>query len=76
MAKIISFADDTALLFKGETWAEAFSQAQRGFNAVTEWLKDNIVTLNVGKTKFLTFSLRNVETGVVNQNIISHLFNV
>lgn len=72
MAKIITFADDTALLFKGNTWKEAFYNAQRGFNVVTNWLKDNILTLNVGKTKFITFSLRNIETDVANHNIISH----
>lgn len=53
--KIISFADDTALLFRGDSWEEVYGEAQKGFNIVTKWLITNKLTLNTDKTKFLTF---------------------
>ena len=72
-AKIITFADDTALLFSGETWGEVFSYAQSGFNIVTEWLNENILTLNVDKTKYITFSLRNQDSDIAQYKLISHI---
>lgn len=56
--KVITFADDTALLFTADTWSEVFMCAQSGFNIVTNWLRDNVLTLNAEKTKYVTFSLK------------------
>ncbi|XP_063837548.1 probable RNA-directed DNA polymerase from transposon BS isoform X1 [Ostrinia nubilalis] len=56
--KIIAFADDTALLFQGDSWSDVFESAQRGFNAVTKWLTHNKLTLNTDKTKYLAFASR------------------
>lgn len=55
--KIISYADDTALLFTADNWKLAFDHAQAGLNCVTEWLRLNLLTLNIQKTCFLTFSI-------------------
>jgi hypothetical protein len=74
-AKIVTFADDTALLFSGDTWDEVFSCAQKGYNQVTQWLKANILSLNVEKTFFMTFSLRDQCPNNPNFNIISHSCN-
>lgn len=57
--KIITFADDTALVFHGNSWEEAYDFAQAGFNRVTAWLRNNALTLNIEKTKFIPFSIRN-----------------
>lgn len=71
--KIISFADDTALAFSANTWQGAFKAAQDGFNAVSEWLEDNGLTLNVDKTKYVCFSIRsNTEINLDQHNIIAH----
>lgn len=67
--KLISYADDTVLMFAAETWVEVFDVAQTGFNTVTKWLHKNILTLNIEKTKFINFSLKNVP-----QNIGSKLY--
>lgn len=57
--KIITFADDTALLFYGDTWEEVYRSAQIGFAKVISWLNNNFLTLNTDKTKYITFSLTN-----------------
>lgn len=57
--KIISYADDTALIFTAKSWNETYLLAQNGLNTVRNWLKDNILTLNSEKTKYLAFSIRN-----------------
>ncbi|KAJ8711403.1 hypothetical protein PYW07_008645 [Mythimna separata] len=54
---IFTYADDTALLFHGDSWEQAFQYAQSGLDMVTNWLTQNLLTLNVEKTKYLTFSL-------------------
>lgn len=68
--KIISYADDTALIFTAKSWIETFQQAQKGFDIVKRWLYDNVLTLNVEKTKYLTFSIR--ASPYMNLNIIAH----
>ncbi|CAG4943469.1 unnamed protein product [Colias eurytheme] len=50
------FADDTVLLFHGHSWEQAHSKAERGLKNVTSWLEDNLLTLNISKTKYLCFS--------------------
>lgn len=55
-SQIISYADDTALLFSADNWNDTFSLAQAGFDSVTRWLRTNMLTLNTDKTKYMTFS--------------------
>jgi hypothetical protein len=57
--KIVAFADDTALLFRAKTWPDAFKYAQLGFDKVVKWLSENKLTLNVAKTKYIPFCIRN-----------------
>lgn len=68
--KIISYADDTALIFSAKTWQETFSIAQKGFDDVNKWLRDNVLTLNADKTKYLAFSIR--ETRELSYNLVAH----
>lgn len=56
--KLVAFADDTALIFTARTWAQAFEAAQAGFYKVSRWLSNNLLSLNVEKTKFLTFCIK------------------
>lgn len=55
--KIISYADDTALVFRGQTWAEARSYAEQGLKLAASWLNKNLLTLNTQKSKYITFSI-------------------
>lgn len=47
------FADDTIILFHGRNWEEAQAAAETGLDKVTAWLEDNLLSLNVAKTKSL-----------------------
>lgn len=54
--KVISYADDTVILFTGLSWEKAFKSAETGMLAIKNWLDKNLLTLNISKTKYLTFS--------------------
>lgn len=55
---VLSYADDTVLVFSSETWSDTYRLAQRGLHEVSDWLTCNLLTLNVSKTKFIEFSIR------------------
>lgn len=71
-AEIIAFADDTAILFYGNSWEEANNLAQNGLNQVNEWLSYNLLTLNLSKTKYMLFSIRNKKESHRNISIKLH----
>jgi len=54
---IISYADDTAILYSAKDWDAAKNMAEKELSKIKEWLDGNFLTLNVAKTKFLTFSI-------------------
>lgn len=54
---LVSFADDTAISFSADSWAELQIAAQNGFDTISHWLRINKLTLNTIKTKFITFSI-------------------
>lgn len=56
-AKILTFADDTVLLFKGSTWASAKATTEKGLAVISKWLQSNLLTLNITKTKYLCFHI-------------------
>ena len=55
--QVISYADDTVLLFSGADWDEVKLKAEMGLHIIHKWLNINLLTLNKTKTKFMTFSL-------------------
>lgn len=58
-AKIITFADDTVIVFRGSTWNEVFISAANGMGIVIDWLRKNLLTLNLNKTRYMSFSIYN-----------------
>lgn len=54
--RVFAYADDTALVFHANSWTEAFRHAQSGFDAVSNWLKFNVLTLNIDKCNLITFT--------------------
>lgn len=54
--KIITYADDTALLISGDTWEKTRKHAESALTIVMNWFRFNLLTVNVEKTKFITFS--------------------
>lgn len=58
--KIISYADDTALIFTGSTWEETKDSVIQGCEIVKNWLDTFKLSLNIKKTNYIAFSLKNV----------------
>lgn len=73
---IISYADDTALVFSADTWDNTFALAQNGFNKVSDWLKQNILTLNSDKTMYMPFYIRNPNKPPIELTLKSHSVHV
>lgn len=68
----MSYADDTALLFSAKTRVEVYEYAQNGFNIVSNWLRNNLLTLNTDKTNYILFTMRNTNIPLTNLNIYAH----
>lgn len=56
--RLFAYADDTALIVSGNTWVEAIENAEFAMKQTMTWLNRNLLTLNIDKTKFLTFASR------------------
>jgi Reverse transcriptase (RNA-dependent DNA polymerase) len=54
---IITYADDTVLLFKGDSWCDVFVNANESLKRVYSWLNSNLLTLNKSKTIFITHTV-------------------
>ena len=53
----VTYADDTAILFAGDTWESVRSQTIDGLTIVMNWLQCNKLSLNITKTNYVAFSL-------------------
>lgn len=53
---VISFADDTAIFYTGDSWIEARNRAETDLNNILKWFQHNKLTLNQSKTKFVPFA--------------------
>lgn len=54
--QVISFADDTVLFFERHSWEENFQSASEGMELAKKWLDHRKLSLNIEKTKYITFS--------------------
>lgn len=52
---IFTYADDTALVVYDTDWHGARKGAEQSLRLVMEWLSENLLTLNVAKTKVIRF---------------------
>lgn len=55
--KLVSFADDTALIERGDSWQEVFSRMQSDLRIIKCWFQANNLRLNMDKTKILPFAI-------------------
>lgn len=58
--KIITFADDTVILFEGNNWDEVYKVAEEQTKVVKQWIDSNLLSLNLTKTFHIAFSLNNL----------------
>jgi hypothetical protein len=55
--RVVSFADDTVLLFRSATWTGVFETAEGALNEIKILLDKSLLSLNAKKTKYMTFSM-------------------
>ncbi|PZC71623.1 hypothetical protein B5X24_HaOG212874 [Helicoverpa armigera] len=62
-AKIIAYADDTAIIFHDTNWNLVYKRAEEGLLKIAKALDNNILTLNIKKTKlyFTPISIYNAD---------------
>ncbi|KAF0715212.1 neuroblastoma-amplified sequence-like, partial [Aphis craccivora] len=70
--QVIIFADDTCLLFSGNSWV-VHQKTTVGVNTVFKELNNNKLTLNISKSVFMAFSIYN--THISFEGIIIHSCN-
>lgn len=70
--KLISYADDTALIFSSNTNSELYNNAQLAFDSVNSWLCSNLLTLNTDKTKYIQFSMRKTPDTTILPQLLAH----
>jgi hypothetical protein len=72
---IISFADDTALTFTGQSWEDVRRTAENGLRVAQSWLDEHLLTLNTGKSVLMTFSTNALTQPQTMQSIKIHKVN-
>lgn len=70
--KIFTYADDTALVFQGSSWADVKSTAEDNLAIVSNWLTQNLLTLNISKSFYIPFSIKNNTQPPTNYEIRVH----
>lgn len=65
--QIISYADDTAVVFSSNTWEDVLAKVKSDMNHIKDWLSFNLLSLNILKTKFMTFSIYNSSQPNINE---------
>lgn len=55
--KFISYADDTAVLFRGSNLGTVQCSVGKGLAQIKEWLRVNLLTLNLSKTRYIHFNM-------------------
>lgn len=71
--QVFSYADDTALLFHGNSWIQAFTEAESGLRLVLKWLQLNSLSLNLSKTNYIPFSIRESSQPNIELKITAHI---
>lgn len=54
--QFIGFADDTVVIYEGESWSHLEERVKIDFVKIYKWLQLNKLTLNQSKTKYLPFT--------------------
>lgn len=53
--KVVSYADDTALIIDGSTWEDVISHTRKDIDTIVNWLDDSLLTINIDKTSYIPF---------------------
>ena len=52
----VAYADDTGVIFKGDTWEEVRDRVKSGLNQIMHWLETFKLSLNIQKTNYIAFT--------------------
>jgi hypothetical protein len=55
---LLLYADDTAVCFQGNSWEDVYGHASNGLVTMKKWFDENILSMNVQKTKIMPIFLR------------------
>ena len=55
--KVISYADDTVLIFSGTSWDDTRDRVKSGVKKVKDWLDTYKLSLNISKINYIAFSI-------------------
>jgi hypothetical protein len=72
-AKLVAYADDTAIVFSDTTWEGVKTKTELGLSKVAEWLQSNLLTLNTTKTNFMCYSISSRSQPHLDYDIKLHL---
>ncbi|KAG7304079.1 hypothetical protein JYU34_011009 [Plutella xylostella] len=75
-SKIITYADDTVLLVQAKSWDEVHYFAESSLHSIMIWLSKNLLTLNIEKTKYITFSIRRFSQPPPSFEIRAHVCDI
>lgn len=70
---IITYADDTCLLFSSNSWENVYHKTTVGVNKIFKELNDRKLTLNISKSVFVVSSIYN--TLISSDDIVIHSCN-
>lgn len=63
--RVFSYADDTAVVFTGDTWDSVYKSAEMGLAKIAIWLNSHLLSLNTTKTKYIAFTkYKNTQPGL------------
>lgn len=71
---IILFADDAVIYYSGYNINEMYANMQHDLNILFDWLYDNVLSINIKKTKYMVFHSDSKK--VVLDNLGLHINNV
>ena len=74
-AQVFSYADDTAVVFTGDTWLDAKLSTEIGLAKISKWFSINLLTLNITKTNYICFSVCQRTQPGEDFNVIIHICN-
>lgn len=60
-AEIMCFADDTIILIHDKNIEELYIKSNIIFNTINSWFNNNLLELNLNKTKYIVFGVTNID---------------
>lgn len=66
--KVLSFADDTVIIYKSDNWYNLKIETENNLNIIKDWFDSRLLTINFNKTKYVAFS--SFETSIPNYDLV------